>query len=70
LLHLLYELEQATVIGLRAADDISCTSQDMVAVLHTAHQGIELLAAVAAAHDDGSSPRLAYGVEELVYEYV
>ena len=31
---------------------------------------VELLAAVARGHHDGLSPRLADGVEELVYEYV
>ena len=70
LLHLLYELEEAAVVGLRAANDIGCAAQDMVAVLGTAHQGVELLAAIATAHHDRFAPRFAYGVEELVYEYV
>ena len=62
LLHLLYELEEAAVVGLCAANDIGCAAQDMVAVLGTAHQSVELFAAIPAAHDDGFAPRLAYGV--------
>ena len=68
--HLLYELEQTTVVGSVASDDISSAAEDMVAVLHTPDERIELLAAVATANHNGLSPRFAYGVKELVYEYV
>ena len=62
LLHLLYELEQLAMVGLRATDDVRCAAEDMVAILGTAYQGVELLAAIPAAHDDGLAPRRAYGV--------
>ena len=39
-------------------------------MLCTAHEGVQLLAAVARGDHDGFAPRLADGVEELVYEYV
>ena len=70
LLHLLYEFEQPTMVGLRARNDVGCTAEEVVAVLGSAHEGVELLAAVARGYHDGLAPRLAYGVEELVYEYV
>ena len=70
LLHLLDEFEQAAMVGSVTSNDICCTTQHVVAVLHTPDERIELLAAVARGHHDGLSPRFADGVEELVYEYV
>lgn len=67
LLHLLDELEQPAVVGLVACDNISRTSEDVVAVLHATHQFVELLAAVARGYNYRFAPRLAYGVKELVY---
>ena len=70
LLHLYDELEQAAVVGPVSGDDIGSTAEEMVTVLGSAHEGVELLAAVARGDHDGLAPRLAYGVQELVYEYV
>ena len=47
LLHLLDELEQAAVVGPVSGDDIGSTAEEMVTVLGSAHEGVELLAAVA-----------------------
>ena len=47
LLHLLYEVEQPSVIGRVARDEVGCTSEDVVTVLHATHKCIKLLAAVA-----------------------
>ena len=68
--HLLYELEQAAVIGLVACDDIRRAAEHVVTVLHTPNERVEFLTAVARGHHDGLAPRFADGVEELVYEYV
>ena len=70
LLHLLYELEQATMVSPVACDDVCRAAEQVVAVLHAAHERIQLLASVSTADYDRCSPRLAYGVEELFYEYV
>ena len=70
LLHLHDELEQAAVVGPVASDDIGSAADEVVAVLGSAHEGVELLAAVARGDHDGLAPRLAYGVQELFYEYV
>ena len=70
LLHLLYELEQATMVGLVASNNICRATKDMVTALHTADERIELLASVSAADNYRLSPRFADGVKELVYEYV
>ncbi len=51
LLHLLYHLEQAAVVGAVATDDVRCAAEDMVAILGTAHKRVELLAAIPAAHN-------------------
>ena len=67
LLHLHDELEQAAVVGPVAGDEVCCAADEVVAVLGSAHEGVELLAAVARGYHDGLSPRLAYGVQELVY---
>ena len=67
LLHLLNEFEQAAVIGPVARNDIGCTAEEMMAVLHAPNERVELLAAVATADHDGLSPRFADGVKELVY---
>ena len=47
LLHLDDEPEQLAVVGPVARNNICRTSEDMVAVLHATHQGVELLATVA-----------------------
>ena len=70
LLHLLYEVEQPAVVGLVARDDVCCTAKHVVAVLHATHERVEFLAAVATGHHYRLAPRLAYGVEELVYQHV
>ena len=62
LLHLLYELEQATMVGLVASNNICRATKDMVTVLHTADERIELLASVSAADNYRLSPRFAYWV--------
>ena len=62
LLHLHDEFEQAAVVGPVAGDEVCCAADEVVAVLGSAHEGVELLAAVATAHDDGLAPRLTYGV--------
>ena len=67
LLHLYDELEQAAVVGSVPSDEVCSAAEQVVAVLGTAHEVVELTAAVAAAHDDGLAPRLTYGVKELVY---
>ena len=67
LLHLDDELEQAAVVGSVTCDEVGCAAEEVMAMLGTAHEGVELLAAVATAHDDGLTPRLTYGVQELVY---
>ena len=68
--HLLDELEQTAVVGSVASDDIGCTAEDMVTILYASDERVELLASVATTDHDRLSPRLADGVEELVYEYV
>ena len=70
LLHLLYEFEQAAMIGPITSDDIGCATQHVMAVLHTPDERVELLAAVATAHHDGLAPRFADGVKELLYQYM
>ena len=67
LLHLLYELEQATMVGLVARNDVGSTAEHVVTVLRSTHERVELLAAVATADHDGLAPRLAYRVKKLVY---
>ena len=67
LLHLDDELEQTAMVGPVTGNDIGSAAEEVMAMLGTAHEGVELLAAVAAAHDNGLVPRLAYGVQELVY---
>ena len=62
LLHLLDELEQATMVSPVARDNICRATKDMVTVLHTADERIELLASVSAADNYRLSPRLADGV--------
>ena len=47
LLHLLDELEQAAVVRSIPSNDISSTAKDMVTILHTPDERVELLAAVA-----------------------
>ena len=70
LLHLLYEFEQTAVIGPVARNDIGCTAEEMMAVLRPTDERIELLTSVATADHDGLSPRFAYGVKELLHQYV
>ena len=70
LLHLLDEFEQPAMVGLVARDEVSCTAQYVVTVLRSTHQRIEFLATVSTGHHYRLTPRLAYGIEQLVYEYV
>ena len=67
LLHLHDEAEQLAVVGPVACNNIGRTAEHMVAILGTAHQGVELLAAIAATHHDRLAPCLAYGVKELLH---
>ena len=67
LLHLHDELEQAAVVGSVASDDIGSAAEEVMAMCGSAHEGVELLAAVPRGDHDGLAPRLAYGVQELVY---
>ena len=57
-LHLLYELEEPAVIGPIAGNEICSTSDEVMTMLGTANELVELLAAVARAHHDGLAPRL------------
>ena len=66
-LHLLYELEQATMVSLVARDNVGSTAEHVMAVLHAPNERVEFLAAVATGNHDGLTPRLAYGGEKLVY---
>jgi hypothetical protein len=43
LLHLLDELEQPSVIGLVACDEVGSTAQQVVTVLHATHERVEFL---------------------------
>lgn len=70
LLHLDDEAKQFAVFGPCAADEVGSTAEDVVTVLGTAYQGVQLFAAVSAAHDDRSTPCCAYRVEKLFHEYV
>ena len=69
-LHLLYQLEQPSMVGLVARNDVSGAAEDVVAVLHASDERVEFLAAVARGDHDGLTPHLAYGVEQLLHEYV
>ena len=69
-LHLLYELEQAAVIGLVACDDIGCATEHVVAVLHTPDERVEFLTSIATADHYRLTPRLAYGVQQLLYQHM
>ena len=62
LLHLLYELEQATMVSLVTGNDIRSATEHVVTVLHAPDERIELLASVSAADNYRFSPRFAYGV--------
>ena len=67
LLHLLYEFEQTAMVSTVTSNDISSAAEQVVAVLHTPDELVELLAAVSTADHYRLSPRFAYRVEELVY---
>ena len=60
--HPLYEAEQLAVVRPVATDDVGRTAYEVVAVLGTTHQLVQLLAAVARGYHDGLSPRFADGV--------
>ena len=62
LLHLHDEAEQTAVVGPVTSNNIGRTAEDVVAILGTAHQGVELLATLPAADNDRLAPRLAYRV--------
>ena len=67
LLHLLYELEQATMVCLVARYQVGCATEHVMAVLHASDERVQFLAAVAAADHDGLAPRFADRIKELVY---
>ena len=67
LLHLLDELKQPSVVSLIACDDVCRAAEQVVAVLHAAHERVEFLTSISTADYDRCSPRLAYGVKELFY---
>ena len=62
LLHLLYEFEQPSVIGLVARDEVGSAAQHVVTILHATDERVEFLTAVATGHHYRLAPRLAYGV--------
>ena len=62
LLHFHNKFEQTVMVGLVTSDDIRRAAENVVAILGTAHQGVELLAAVARGHHDRFAPRFAYGI--------
>ena len=70
LMHLLYYFEQLAMIGSVPRNDIGGTAEEMVAILGASHQGVELFAAITAAHHDRLAPRFAYRVKDLLYQYV
>lgn len=47
LLHLLYEIEQPTMVSLIPSDDIGSAAQHMVTVLYASDERVEFLATVA-----------------------
>ena len=59
LLHLLYELEQATMVGLVARYQVGCTTEHVMAVLHASDERVQFLASISTADHDGLAPRLA-----------
>ena len=70
LLHLLYELEQATMVGLVTRYQVCSAAQQVMTVLDTSNEGIEFLAAIARGDHYRLSPCFADGVKELLYQYV
>ena len=70
LLHLYNEVEQAAMVVAVTGDEIGSTAQQVVTVRGATDEVIQLAAAVAAAHHDGFTPRLTYGVEELLHQGV
>ena len=46
LLHLLYEVEQAAVVGLVARDDVRSASQHVVTVFRPTHERVKFLTSV------------------------
>ena len=70
LLHLQDEFEQPAVVGLVASDEVGSAAQHVVAVLRPSYERVELLTSVATADHYRLTPRLAYGVKKLVYEYM
>ena len=67
LLHLHDHAKQAAVVGSVPGDEVGSAAEEVMAVLGTAHEVVELTAAVARGYHDGLAPRLTYGVKELVY---
>ena len=70
LLHLLYEVEQAAVIGPIPCYQVSRAAQEVVTVLCSPHERVEFLAAVATGHHYRLAPRLTDGVKKLLHEHV
>jgi hypothetical protein len=68
--HVDNHIEQTAVVGTIATDDVGGTAESVVTVLDTSKEFVELLAAIATADHNWFTPRLAYGVEELFYQYM
>ena len=67
LLHLLDEFEQTTVVGLVARDEVGSAAQEVMAVLRSSDERVEFLTSISTADHYWLAPRLAYGVEQLIY---
>ena len=55
------------MVGLVACNDVGSATEQVVTVFHASDECVELLAAIATGHHYRLTPRLAYGVEKLVY---
>ena len=70
LLHLHDEAEQLAMVGTVACDDIRSTAKEVMTVLRASNKRVEFLTAITAADHYWFSPHFAYGVKELVDEYM
>ena len=70
LLHLHDEAEQLAMVGTVACDDIRSTAKEVMTVLRASNERVEFLTAITAADHYWFSPHFAYGVKELVDEYM
>ena len=53
-----------------ATDKVSSTPDEMMAMGGTAHQVVEFFTAVTTWHQYGAAPCFAYGIEQLLYQYM